>query len=148
MNLATIAANLATRFSNVTPPSGYGALHECTHLLPTAVTSTPTLVVFPPDIELEAAGGPTRFGIATFPVRVYIGLETDLPNAIAATYAWYDAFQDLPLGDIDLGGLAYVIDAFTTGGRLGTLKDYSGNPYIGIEYEVRVRIAEGIPVTA
>lgn len=147
MNLATIAANLATRMGTVTPPSGYPPLELSTHLLPTGVVSTPTLLVFPPEGSLEGAGGDVRFGVLPFPVRVYLGQEADRPNAIAAAYAWFDAFLDLPLANISLGGLAYVVDAFTTGFRIGELT-YAGQPYIGIEFEVRVRIAEGIPVTA
>lgn len=148
MNVSALAAALAARYSaaNTTAPAGFDPIHESTHLLPTAVTSTPTVLVFPPAATLEAApGGPIRFSELPFPVRVLIGQESDRPHTMAAAYAWLDALLDQPLGDINLG-FNTTTDCFATGFRIGEYR-YSEQDYITVEFEVRVRVVEPITVT-
>jgi hypothetical protein len=92
-----------------------------------------------------SSGGPTRHGDLVFPVRVYIGQESERPDTMARAYAWFDALQDQALGDIDLGR-AEVTHTFTTGFRIGEAT-YAEQDYVTVELTVLAHIVEAISPT-
>ena len=89
MNVTAIASAIADRFAAaaITPPSGYTDPGTAVYLLPDAIASTPTAVVFPPEGEFSYAVQ-KRSGNLEFPVRWYIAETSDLPRATAKMYAW------------------------------------------------------------
>lgn len=143
MNLDAIASAVAVRFNatNTTPPSGEAPVHESTHYLPTAVTTTPTVLVFPPAASLNfQPSGPYRVTHLPFPVRVLIGQESERPDSMRRAYLWYGALLDQPLGNIDLDqtGVQYTE---VTDFRIGEYR-YAEQDYITIEFNVLVHFED------
>lgn len=144
MNLATIAAALATRFSSgqITPPTGYSNVALSTHRLPNAIVSTPTCLVFPPEGEMSYSGH-KRSTNQVFPVRFYIALTSDRPRAIDALYAWYEVLVDQLEGQFDLGlsasGVTHAVIVSSTAGT----GEYAEQEYAVIEFIVGVHIEHG-----
>jgi hypothetical protein len=146
MNLATIAAAVATRFSSsaVTAPSGYAPISASTHRLPSAIPGTPCVIVKPPAITWQPTpGGAQRVGVLEFPVELYVAESAPAPEVTDALYAWHDVLEEQLKAKYDLGLSASegVIDAFITEGRIGTLT-YADHDYAGIVFIVTVRLAK------
>lgn len=141
LDLAAIASNLAGRFAAgvLTAPPGLETISLSTHLLPTAVTVTPTVLVSLPDGNFEADGGAIRGGEFDFPVDLYLAEGSDLPANTTKLYAWYGVLFDQLIGAYDLDLSPTVIDAFFTSSRMGKLT-YAGRDYVGIRFVARVRI--------
>lgn len=145
-DIAAIAAAIATRFSSagITPPTGYDNVTLSTAELPNGITSTPTVLVFPPTGEWTWTPGATRVGDLEFPVRFYIARSADNPRATAAVNAWYSVLIERLIGQLALGqGSNGVTHSFITGSRAGTLT-YADVEYVGIEFAVLVHLVEGI----
>ncbi len=147
MNLNTIATNIATRFSaaNLTAPSGLDNVTLSTHLLPNAISTTPTVLVKPPIGQFEYGPG-IRQGEMNFPVEFYLAQTSDLSTVAANVYAWYGTLLDQLTDDYDIGGPSEVIDATVTDTRVGTMT-YDGKDFIGIQLTVRVRVRAGYPAS-
>ena len=149
MDLAAVATQLAVRFgpTAITPPTGYDDVALSTHLLPQAIGTTPTVIVFPPDITYNYPTA-NRTGDATFPVRFYIAQTGDLSAATTAVYAWYSVLVDQLVGNVQLGQSSTgVTHALVMGSRIGHLT-YADTEYLGIEFAVVVHLVESLTFTA
>ncbi len=140
LDVATYATNVAALWapSNLTAPSGLENITLSTHLLPNAVTTTPTMLIKPPTGNFEYAPGQMQ-GELVFPGEFYLSEGSDLPANAQKVYAWYGVLFAKPEGDYDLGAAAGVIDVTITGAVVGTLV-YAGKDYVGIKFDVRLRI--------
>lgn len=146
MDVAAIAAAIATRFGAalITPPSGYNDIALATADLPSAITDTPTVLVFPPAGQWSFSAGASRVGDLAFPVRFYVARSADNPRATAAVNAWYSVLIERLIGQLALGqSAAGVTHSFITGSQAGTLT-YADVEYVGIELTVEVHLVEGI----
>lgn len=141
-DLTAIASAIADRFNAaaITPPSGYSDPGTAVYLLPTAITTTPTAVVFPPEGEFSYASL-KRSGNLDFPVRWYIGDTADLPRATKEMYAWSGTLIDQLETSFDLDLSPTVTHAVVLGVRFGKL-EYADKEYTGIELSVRVHLEE------
>jgi len=142
MDFTAIASGLAARFAAdlLVPPSGYTDPGTATHLLPNAITSTPTAVVFPPEGEFSYAVH-KRSGNLEFPVRFYIAESADLPRATQAMYDWAGTLLDRLEKRYDLNLATVVTHAVITDVRFGKL-EYADQEYVGVEMLVRVHSEE------
>ena len=146
MDVAAIAAAIAVRFAAaaITPPAGYDDIALSTSSLPSAITTTPTVLVFPPAGQWTWSAGASRVGDLAFPVRFYVATTSDMPRATAAVMAWYSVLIEQLVGQLALGqSAAGVTHSFITGSRAGTF-DYAGVDYAVIEFTVLVHLVEGI----
>lgn len=143
INLATIAANIATRFSSsvITPPSGLDNVQLSTYKLPNEITSTPTVLVKPPVGAFEYGPG-HRGGELLFPVEFYVSKAGDHPANATKVYAWYGTLLEQLAADYDIGTVSEVVDATIVESRMGTLT-YGEQDFIGIVFTVRVRLSAG-----
>jgi hypothetical protein len=148
VDYSAIASAVATRFlaAAITPPSGYTDPGTAVWQLPTAITTTPMAVVFPPEGEFSYASF-RRTGNLDFPVRWYIADTADLPRATREMYAWTGVLMDQlePQFDLDQSSNG-VTHAVITNVRFGKL-DYAGQEYTGIEMNVRVHLEQAISPT-
>ena len=142
MDVTAIASAIADRFAAaaITPPSGYKDPGTAVYLLPDAIASTPTAVVFPPEGEFSYAVQ-KRSGNLEFPVRWYIAETSDLPRATAKMYAWAGTLLDQLQVAYDLDLSPTVTLAVVSGIRFGRL-EYADTEYTGIECTVRVHTEE------
>jgi len=147
MDLTAIASAVAARFtaSAISPPSGYTDPGTAVYKLPTAITTTPTAVVFPPEGSFSYAAFKRR-GTLTFPVRWYISDAADLPRATAEMYAWAGTLLDQLASPFDLDLAPPVTHAFIDGVRFGKL-EYADHEYTGIELSVIVHTEEAFSPT-
>jgi hypothetical protein len=147
MDITAIASAIADRFSAdlLTPPSGYTDPGTATHLLPNAIASTPTAVVFPPEGEFSYAVM-KRSGNLDFPVRFYIADRADLPRGTQAMYDWAGVLIDRLQGRYDLDLSPTVTHAVVTGVRFGKL-EYADQEYVGVEMAVAVHTEEAFEPT-
>lgn len=144
MDLAAIADALAARFSAaaITPPSGYDNVATSTRRLPNAITTTPTVLVFPPEGEM-AYSGHKRSTNQVFPVRFYVAQTSDKPRATDALYAWYGVLVGQLEGQYDLGlSASGVTHAVILSSSAGT-GEYAEVEYAVIELMVGVHIEQG-----
>ena len=149
MDLAAVAAQIAVRFgpTTITPPTGYDDVALSTHLLPQAIVTTPTVIVFPPDITYNYPTA-NRTGDATFPVRFYIAQTGSLAAATTAVYAWYSVLVEQLVGNMALGQAATgVTHALIAGSRIGHMT-YADTEYLGIEFAVVVHLVESLAFVA
>lgn len=142
-----IASAIADRFNAaaITPPSGYNDPGTAVYKLPTAITTTPTAVVFPPEGEFSYAAH-KRSGNLLFPVRWYIGDTSDLPRATDEMYAWAGTLIDQLEGSFDLDLSATVTHAVVQGVTFGKF-EYADKEYTGIEVPVLVHLEEAFTPT-
>jgi len=142
MDINAIASAVATRFQAelIIPPSGYSDPGVATHLLPDAITSTPTVVVFPPEGEFSYAVQ-KRSGNLEFPVRFYIADTADLPRATQTMYDWAGTLIDRLQTSYDLNQSPTVTHAVISNITFGKL-NYADEEYTGIEMLVRVHTEE------
>lgn len=142
MDLTAIASAIADRFlaAAVTPPSGYTEPGTATHLMPSAIASTPTAVVFPPEGEFSYAVQ-KRSGNLAFPVRWYIADTSDLPRSTQAMYDWAGVLLDQLRAQYDLDLGPTVTHAVIDGVRFGRF-EYADKEYTGIELSVLVHTEE------
>jgi hypothetical protein len=147
LDVATYATNVAALWSpsNLTAPSGLDNITISTHLLPNAVTTTPTMLIKPPTGTFEYGPGQLG-GELIFPGEFYLSEGSDIPANAQKLYAWYGVLFAKPEGDYDIGGAVGVIDATITGAVMGTLQ-YAGRDYVGIRFDVRLRISLGYSAT-
>lgn len=159
MDLAAIAAAIADLFdpAGITPPTGLTNIRQSTHRLPQAITHTPQVLVFPPEMQWKH-GASQRTGDLLFLVRWYIGMTSDLPRAVDAAYAWHDVLLERMVGQVQLGEAAQgVTHANWTDSRIALL--VYPNPalmrdgaepasFMGIEAGVLVHVAQGMTYTA
>jgi hypothetical protein len=147
LNVAAMASAIATRFaaSTISPPSGYSDVAFATHLLPNAIASLPTALVFPPSGSWQYGPG-RRWGDLTFPVRFYVEAAADRPRAAAALYAWQGTLMDQLEGAYDLDLSGQVTHAVITDSSAGTLT-YAEQEYVGLEFTVTVHIVQAIAPT-
>jgi len=148
MNNTSIAAALATRFSaaHITAPSGYSNVALSAYRLPNAITTTPTVLVFPSDNDF-AYSGHKRSSDLVFPVRFYIAETSDRPRAIDALYAWRDVLEDQLEAKYDLGlSTAGVTHAVVVSSTAGT-GDYAEKEYAVVELMVGVHHEAGYTPT-
>jgi len=145
MDIVTIAANLATRFNaaNITPPTGYDDIALATYELPNAITTTPTVLVFPPEGAFAYPSGYKRSTNLEFPIRFFLAETSDRPRATAALYAWWASLVDQLEGAYDLDATAKgVTHAVITGMAAGS-SEYAEKEYAVIELEVLVHLEQG-----
>lgn len=147
MNLTGIASAIATRYANLTPPSGYAAVTTSTHLPPQNLVSWPTVLVVHTGGAVSVTAS-NRSGLLEFAVRFYLPQPSDLGQAIEAQYAWLPTLLDALDGQVQLGeGDDGVAAANVTDYRVGFLT-WGGEEFPGIELTVAVRISEGKTYTA
>ena len=146
MDVAAIASALATRMGQVSAPTGYDGVRTATHLLPNAITVTPTVLVFPPDID-SVFSGHKRSSDLVFPVRFFVAMTSDRPRALAELYAWQEGLLDQLEGsyDLDLTGTG-VTHAVVLSMSSGT-GEYAEKEYAVIEIDVGVHVEEGFSPT-
>lgn len=149
MDVAAIASALAARFnsSNLTAPSGYSAVALATHQLPNAITTTPTVLVFPPEISSEYPTGHKRSSNLIFPVRFYVAMTSDRPRAVAALYAWQSVLLDQLEAKYDLGLSASSVTHAVVLSSTGGTGEYGDQEYAIVELEVGVHVEEGFSPT-
>lgn len=142
MDLTAIASAIADRFAaaNITPPTGYTDPGTAVYQLPTAITTTPTAVVFPPEGAFSYTGHGRRCNL-TFPVRWYLSDAADLPRATAEMYAWAGTLIDQLATPFDLDLAPPVTHAIVDGIRFGKL-EYADHEYTGVEMSVVVHVDE------
>jgi len=147
MDLTAIASAIAVRFAAaaITPPAGYTEPGTATHLLPNAIASTPTAVVFPPEGEFSY-NAQMRTGNLVFPMRWYIADTSDMPRATDAMYAWGSVLIDQLESQYDLDLAPIVTHAVIGILSFGKL-EYADLEYSGIEYPVTVHIEEAFTPT-
>jgi hypothetical protein len=153
-DFGAVAAAIATRFSaaEVTPPAGYGEVRVSTHLIPNALTSFPTVVVFPPEVTFSYTPSSRQAPTTDFVVRLYLDKPMDYGRATTKVYAWMTALYGQLDGQFQLG-LGYVAWAQVVSMGAGELRfgdaGVNGAPgYPGIEFTVRVHLVEGVAFTA
>jgi len=148
MDLTAIASAIADRFlvAAVTPPAGYTEPGTATHLLPNAIASTPTAVVFPPEGEFSY-NAQMRTGNLAFPVRWYIAETSDLPRSTQAMYDWAGTLLDQLRAQFELDQGPTVTHAVIDGVRFGKL-EYADKEYTGIELSVLVHVVEAFVPTS
>lgn len=139
LDFPTIATRVAALWSNVTPPSGYEAITQSTHLLPGDL-HTPAMLVKPPIWTGDYGPGQAR-GELNFPCEFYLTEGADMPANAEKVYAWMSPLFSAPASNYNLGpgGISGVVDVTITDGREGVLT-YSKKDFIGIQWNVRVRI--------
>jgi hypothetical protein len=147
VNITAIASAVADRFapSAITPPSGYTDPGTATHLMPNAITTLPTCVVFPPEGDFSYQAF-KRTGDLTFPVRWYVGDASDLPRATQAMYDWAGVLLDQLEAQYDLDQGPAVTHAYVTAYRFGRLP-YADREYTGIELTVVAHVQEAFTPT-
>jgi len=145
MDVAAIASALAARLGAITPPSGYDAIQQATHLLPNGIVNTPTVLVFPPEID-STFSGHKRSTDMVFPVRFFIAMTSDRPRALTELYAWQEGLFDQLEGLYDLGLAPPVTHAVILSMSAGT-GEYAEKDYAVIELEVGVHVEEGYTPT-
>jgi hypothetical protein len=141
MDLAAMASAVATRFAAaaITPPSGYTDPGTAVYELPSAITTTPTAVVFPPEGVFTYALW-KRSGNVEFPVRWYVA-PLEEARSTRALYDWAGVLIDQLETDFDLDLSPTVTHAVISGFRFGKL-EYAGIEYHGIEMAVVVHTEE------
>ena len=148
MDVAAIASALAARFAAaaITPPSGYNDPATATHELPNAITTTPTALVFPPEVNYSYSGHKRSTNLI-FPVRFYIAQTSDRPRGMAALYAWLGVLVDQLESQFDLGlsssGTTHAVILSSTAGT----GEYAEKEYAVIEFEVGVHHESGYDPT-
>ena len=143
IDVADIAAAIATRFGAVTPPAGLAALRGATHLLPESLTELPYLLVFP-FRPVEITYDPySRSALLDWPLRFFFD-RSPLPQRMADMYQWWQSLYDLyPTSSlVDLGLGAYVREAKVTAAYLTTFEYPTGTEYPVIELFVRTNVGE------
>lgn len=145
MDVAAIASALATRVGAVTAPTGYDTVQLATHLLPNAIVSTPTVLVFPPAID-SVFSGHKRSTDLVFPVRFFIAMTSDRPRSLTELYAWQENLFDQLKGLYDLGLNPPVTHAVILSMSAGT-GEYGEKEYAVIELDVGVHVEEGYAPT-
>lgn len=142
MDMTAIASAIATRFgaAAITPPAGYTDPGTAVWQMPTAITSTPTAVVFPPEGTFSYAAF-RRSGNLEFPVRWYIAPTDDLPRATKKMYDWAGVLLDQLEAAYELDLAPTVTHATVSGVRFGRL-EYAGQEFTGIELAVFVHVEE------
>lgn len=147
MNLTGIASAIATRYDNLTPPSGYDAITTATHLPPQNLVSWPSVLVIHTGGALSVTAS-NRSGLLEFAVRFFLPIPSDLSKAIEGQYAWLPVLIEALDGQVHLGeGDDGVAAANVTGYQVGFLT-WGGEEFPGIELTVEVRISEGKTYTA
>lgn len=144
LDVATIATNLASLWSSLTPPTGLDAITLATYKLPNEIGGTPVLLVKPPTGDFEYGPGQME-GELVFPVEFYLTEGADLPANATKLYAWYSTLFAAPEANYNLSAASGVVDVTLTGSRMGTLS-YGGKvpkDYVGIQFEARVRVKLG-----
>lgn len=144
MDIKAIADALAARFAAaaVTPPTGYDDTATATAELPNAITTTPTCLVFPPELE-SSFSGYKRSTNLVFPVRWYIAQTSDRPRSIQAVYAWQSYLLDQLEGSFDLDQTGSgVTHAVIVSASAGT-GEYAEQEYAVVEFTVVVHVEEG-----
>lgn len=147
MNTGDIASAIATRYSGITAPSGYDAIATSTHLLPGAISTTPTVLVFPPTSTIHYEPGALMTSEVLFPVRCYFAEKSGPEQEAAILHAWYGLLLARLVGQFTLGLSPTVEWARVTESRAGTLT-YAGIDYVGVELTVNVLVQEAISPAA
>lgn len=156
-HIKAITQALTARFAAdaITPPTGYNDPGTAVFALPTAITTTPTAIVFPPEGEFRYAAH-MRTGTLAYTVRWYIADTADLPRATTAMYDWSNILLDQLETAFDLDLTPFYDEAFAEAGyqvtspvthavvdgiRFGKL-EYAEQEYTGIELSVVVSVVE------
>lgn len=138
----SIASTLASRFGQVTPPSGYAALRSSTYLLPDQIAATPCVLVFPPEEQFSYPPS-SRHSLMDWTVRFYIQRTGDSPRQIDSLYRWADALIPQLDGLVHLSQSASVNYADVAGVRTGPVT-YAEETFDGIELSVIVNAQEAV----
>lgn len=143
-----IALAIATRFSSthVTAPSGETNVRTSTSALPDAITKEPTVLTYPPEVELSY-GPSIRKAVASYPVRFYIYKIRDGARNATLINKWLTSLYAQLDGQVHLGLATYVTHAVVRNISAGILP-YAGVDFHGIELTVEVHISESLSATA
>lgn len=149
MNVTAIATALALRFgaAAITPPTGYDDIALSTHRLPNAIVTTPTVIVYPPEIE-STFGGHKRSSNLLFPVRFFIAATSDMPRATDAILAWEEVLLDQLMGQFDLGQTANGVTHATIPSLSAGRGEYAEQEYAVVELVVLVHHESGYSPTS
>lgn len=137
-----IASTLASRFGQVTPPSGYDSIRLSTYELPDQIAATPTVLVFPPEEQLSYPPS-MRHSLQEWTVRLYLARVSDLKRQVVDLYKWSDVLVPQLDGLVHLAQSDSVNYADVTGLRSGPLL-YAEETYDGIEISVVVNAQEAV----
>lgn len=146
MDDAAVATAIAARFANLTPPTGEDPITNPTDQLPSQVSSSPALLVFPADEELEWLPNKVRKGEHFFTVEFMRAQNGDFSTRMAAMTAWRPVLRDRVAGQMQLG-LAYVDFAELRAISLVEVT-YAAIKYDALELAVYVRTREVVPTAA
>lgn len=137
-----IASSLASRFSQVTPPSGQPALRSSTYELPDQIAATPCVLVFPPEEQFSYPPS-MRSSLQDWTVRFYIERTADTKRQISTLYQWADALIPQLDGLVHLALSSSVNSADVAGARTGPIV-YANETFDGIELSVLVNAQEAV----
>jgi hypothetical protein len=103
MDIADIAAAIATRFGNLTPPTGYVAIQKSTPKRQSTVGKLPIAETAWASTHDLTYGFGRREGVADFTTTVLFPKAKDEPTTDAMLQAWHDVLIDALLGQVQLG---------------------------------------------
>lgn len=138
----SIASSLASRFGQVTPPTGYSTLRSSTYELPDQIGATPCVLVFPPEEQFSYPPS-MRSSLQDWTVRFYIARTQDQKRQVSDLYRWADALIPQLDGLVHLALSASVNTADVAGARTGPIV-YANETFDGIELSVLVNAQEAV----
>jgi hypothetical protein len=153
LDLLTIADNLATRYTTLTPPTNpvtstaYPAIRGATARTPNNVSAFPYVVVELPDGEYTIGGG-ERAATHDFDVYfLYDKASGDIPRDKVAMLRWIGVLIDATHPASLLGLAGTVLKALTMSSEYG-IYEYSGTQFHAWHLVVRVWTRDVVTLVA
>lgn len=146
----TIAEALATRYSALTPPTGYTAIHAATSHPANAAVQTPYLIVWTRTGELIYESSDLRQSTIDFDVVLYLDrAQHDMPRETERIQKWVGVLIDATHGAsmLGLGGAGTVRKAFPVSWEIDDER-YANPTYDIIRIRVRVWTEDVVTLVA
>lgn len=138
LDIDAIAEALATRYSSLTPPSGYTAIHAATSHAANAAVQTPYLIVYTRIGELIYGSDGLRNGTIDFDVVLYLDrAQHDMPRETERLQKWIGVLIDATHGASKLGLSSVVMKAIPVSWEVDDER-YAGPTYDIARILVRV----------
>jgi DNA mismatch repair protein MutH len=148
LDIDAIAEALATRYSALTPPTGYTAIHAATSHAANAAVQTPYLIVWTRTGELVYSGGGLRQGETDFDVVLYLDrAQHDMPRETERLQKWVGVLLDATHAATKLGLSATVLKALPVSWEIDDQR-YAGPTYDILRIRVRVWTEDTVTLVA
>lgn len=146
MNALTIADALATKYTALPPPAGYGAIRKSTARLPNKIAESPfvTVMLLQGEIVLEPQA--LTHGLDFRVIFHYAKHTGDLSRDMTALLAWIGVLVNATWADMDLG-VTGVRKAYPQSYRF-VVAEFGGDDWYGWELTVRVDVHESQAMAA